>query len=493
MREIENIASALFDKIRTRFNDVRIGDEKAKSTTDPEKARYFNFDYDVNGQKVGNITVSLIDETSLKVYYSIDIVDNIKEINDSEHGEQQWYDFLRGLRKFAKRNMLSFDTRDITKSNLQLKDIKQQSKADGVYNVDDIQVTESKLYGSKLRSFRECGPAKIIVVHKEGVDDQVRGARSRKKNIDRIYIETHLGERFLLPENDLDYASAMAQHIAEGGRIEDELGENITGMCLEKKGMAHFVRAIQRRQFEDQETSDMAKSAVSRYQELKKHLQHIGGPRGYRHYKETYMPAGDIEEEMDVDALKERFVKKIYDERFDEALPYVYRAYKKQQESLNNPMAEEFESWANGVSEGTWAEPDHEDEIAKLDKLMSKPIATGPNGDNAKGLLYNIIGDDELFDKLTQDAESDDTADVRGDIIEWLRQHNYAELADKYNSEYTQDTTPLQAQDQAVQQQVAQQGQGQRAPVGATTTDEPNVSEATDPLDFLRSLAGLKR
>jgi len=37
MREIENIASALFDKIRTRFDNVSLGDENSKATTDPEK------------------------------------------------------------------------------------------------------------------------------------------------------------------------------------------------------------------------------------------------------------------------------------------------------------------------------------------------------------------------------------------------------------------------------------------------------------------------
>lgn len=492
MREIENISSALFDKIRTRFNNVSLGDEKAKTTTDPEKARFFNFDYTVDGHSIGNITVSLIDENNLKVYYGTDILDNLDA--DDSNTKDEWYVFLRGLRKFAKRNMLSFDTRDIAKSNLQLKDIKQQSKNDGTLDVTDLNVTESKLYGSKFRSFRECGPAKIIVVHKEGVDDEQRGSRSRRKNIDRIFIETHLGERFLLPECDLDYAGAMARHISEGGRLEDEMGENITGMCREKKGMAHFVRASQRRQFEDTETSDMAKSAVHRYTELKKKLQHIGGPRGYQYYKETYMPECDIGEEIDVDALRERFVKKVYDDRFDEALPYVYRAYKKQQESMDSPMAEEFESWANDMTEGTWAAPTHKDDVDQLDRLMQKPISAGPNGENATALMYDIIGDDSLFDKIHEKADSEgQDADIRPVIVDWLRDNGYAELADKYGQQYTQNQEPLQAQDQAVQQQQVQQQAGQTAPVGNNMMGDPNVAEQADPLDFIRSLAGLRK
>ena len=57
-REVEAIASALFDKIRTRFDDVRLGDDKSKATTDPEKARFINFDYTVDGEKIGKFEAS---------------------------------------------------------------------------------------------------------------------------------------------------------------------------------------------------------------------------------------------------------------------------------------------------------------------------------------------------------------------------------------------------------------------------------------------------
>ena len=40
MREINKIAEGLFEKIRDRFEDVSLGDEKAKATQDPEKARF---------------------------------------------------------------------------------------------------------------------------------------------------------------------------------------------------------------------------------------------------------------------------------------------------------------------------------------------------------------------------------------------------------------------------------------------------------------------
>jgi hypothetical protein len=255
--------------------------------------------------------------------------------------------------------------------------------------------------------------------------------------------------------------------------------------------MAHFVREAKRRQFEDAETSDMASSAVKHYSELKNKLKHLGGRRGYEHYKETYMPSGDIEEEIDVDALKERFVKKVYDDRFTDALPYVYRAYQKHKTQRNNSMTDEFESWANDLAEGTWALPDQDEEIEQLDKLMSKPVSVGPHGENASACLGDIIGDDGLFDKFSELAdEQGQEADARPLIVQWLLDNGYAELATKYQpQEYTQDPAALQAQDAAVAQQ---QQQAVAQTTGATTMDAPNM-ESADPLDFIRNLAGLRK
>ena len=503
MREIENIASALFDKIRTRFDHVSIGDDKSKATSDPEKARFFNFDYEVEGQKVGNITISLIDETSLKIYYSKDIVDGIKKI-DMESGddvegessaEHAWYTFLRSLREFAKRNLLSFDTRDISKSNLQLKDIKQQSKSDATLSAEEITVAESRMYGTTRSSYQECGPVKIIVRHNNNVDEEKRGARSR--NIDAVFVETHLGERFLLPFKNLHGARAMAQHCSQGGRIEDELGEGICNMVVEMNAMSHFVREAKRRQFEDAETHQMADAAIKHYTDLKNQLRHIGGRRGYDSYKECYMPAPDIEEDVDVAALRERFVKKVYNDNFDEALPYVYRAYKNQKARQDNPMAEEFESWAHGMTEGTWAAPDDDIDNKELDKVMSKPtLRVGSHGDDAVGQLYNIIGDDELYDKISARAEQEGPdADCKMDVVEWLHDHGYPDLAEKYNPQYPQDQAPLQAQDQAVAQQQADTGATNQA-YGATTMDPSTVrpaAESADALDFIRFLSGIKK
>jgi hypothetical protein len=280
----------------------------------------------------------------------------------------------------------------------------------------------------------------------------------------------------------------MAQHCSQGGELGDEIGESIVGMCEEMSNMAHFCREAKRREFEDRETAEMAKAAVHRYGELRNKLHRIGGRRGYQDYKECWMPESDVEEEIDVDSLRERFVKKIYDDRFNEALPYVYRAYKREQQAMESTMGEEFEAWANEVTEMNLEEDlgDHKEEIDQLDRLMAKPIEAGINGVSAIGALRDIIGDTRLDDKLRAlSNDTGDTADARPLVIEWLQDHGHADLALRYSQNYTQQPTPAAAPQQP--QSAAPDA------TGSTGMDAPNVAEQADPLDFLRSLAGLKR
>lgn len=497
MRDLKNISSELFDKIRTRFDKVRLGDDKSKATTDPEVARFFNFDYAVDGHKVGNITISLIDEQSLKLYYSVDMVDKIKELDsesgdDSGKNEENWYNFLRSMRQFAKRNLLTFDTRDITKSSLQIKDVKQQAKADDTLSTDEMNVTESKMFGTSRSSYQECGPVRIIVRHQGEVNPEVRGARSR--HIDNIFLETHLGERFLCPSKNLHVARALAQHLSQGGSMQDEMGKKVILIGEEMDAMRHFVREVKRRQFEDRETDDMARAAVRRYGELKDNLRHLAGRRGYDAYKQSYHESEYLDDDVDVDALRERFVKKVYNEKFDAALPYVYKAYMKQKrEGLESPLGNQFEDWANEVVEGSWQLPNDPDDTQKLDTLMSKKIEVGSNGENAKGVLSDVIGDDVLYDKLDDLASAEgEEADARPTIINWLRDNGFAELADKYEQNYTQDDTGLQQQPDAVAAQQQQAMAPQTGGVGTAEPSAPSQPPMQEGLSWLRKLSGLK-
>jgi hypothetical protein len=479
-KEIESIASALFEKIRSRFTNVTLGDEQAQAEQDPEKARFFNFTYTGrDGAKFGTVTISLIDETSLKVYFG----QNISSDMDREQ-RKEWYEFLRNIRQFAKRNLLTFDTRDINKSNLKLQDVKQQAKVDDVATTDDMPVTESKLYGTPGRpynSFADKGNTKILIRHEDKVNDEIRGSRARK--IKEIFLETERGERFLLPHTNLHGAYAMAEHLNAGGDMRDERADHINNIIKEMSAMRHFVRSTKHRQFEDQETMDMTKSAVHHYDRLKRTLRQMRGARGYRSYFEVWHPEHEEQDQVDVDALRERFVKKVYDDRFTEALPIVFNAYKKYKSEAATQLGDELAEWADEVTEGTWARPDSTDKATALQQLLKSPITSS----TAKGKLDPLIGSDALNNELAKFADQPDY-DVRGVVKKWV-QDNMPELAGKLT--YGQNNG-----DDATTNWVATTSPKMAHPNdqhGASSLDEPNVNESDDSLDFIRSLAGIRR
>lgn len=490
MKEIDKIALDLFEKIRTRFESVNLGDENAKATRDPEKARFFNFEYTISSESSGSVTISIINDESLRVYYGTDISDSLAE--DDEEREK-WYDFLKSLRHFAKRNMLGFDTRDIAKSNLELKDIKQQSSSDSTLDSNEFNITESKLYGTRRNSFADVGASKLRIIHSDTIDEEKHGARARK--IEAIFIETPHGERFLMKNKNLHAAAAMANHINCGGNSNDEIAESINGMVSEMASMSHFVRSVKRRSDLDPETADMAMAAVDRYNELKTKLKRLRSPRHYLDFVESFMPEESLEDQYDVDSLRERFVKKLYDDRFDEALPFVYRAYQRKVESMNTPMAEEFESWADSVAEGTWAVPDKEDEVDTLRKLMEKPMKVGMNGVDATSELYDLIGDDQLFDSIQELADiKGPDYDCRPEVVKWLKSH-FPAIGQEMEQIYNQSQQPEQPEPGAEPVLGAPQPAEQQAaqPAPAPVAPAQPAAESADPLDFIRQLAGLRK
>jgi hypothetical protein len=443
MREVNKIAEGLFEKIRDRFEDVSLGDENAKATSDPELARFFNFDYTVDGENHGNITMSLIDETSLKVYFSKNITDEL-----DEHQKKHWYHFLRELREFAKRNLLSFEPRDITRSTLKHRDIAQQSKADATFDKDEV-IGESKLYGTSKSSYQKFGPARIIVRHNAPVVDEATGARSR--HINSIYVENSEGERFKMPFKSLTGARAMARHVSAGGSPHDDLGRHICEMAQECATLKPFMNNVRRRTFEDAETATMVEAAFEYHGLLNNTLKRMSGKKGYTRCKEQFVATSTSyipEDEANLDEMKERFIKRVFNEKMTDALPLVYKAYDMKK---NNKFTEQFENWANTIAEGTWAFPDTEEDKQKLIDLLSQELPVGVDAQNATNALYDVFGDDKLFDALEELAQVDPKADARDTVMDHLADKNpnlYQAIVDQLGDPDTPE--PTEAGDEEV-------------------------------------------
>ena len=384
---IEQTAENLFDKLRNRFSPIEIKDENQKSTLDPKDARYFIFDYvDLStGNSFGNITISIAGK-DLEFVYTKDIT---ASMTDQE--KTQWYKFLKNLRFFAMRELGAkkesgtFDVRDISKSGLQLKDLKHISTKSGMVSKDEVSMSESKLYGSRNRSYQKLDDVKIIAKHnKPIVDETIPGIRSR--NVESFFIENNVGERFKLPEGtSINGARAYARHIKNGGQIFDDFGNHIGKIIKEMSDLKIFVRNMRGKTFEDFSTQQMVETAIDHYGKLHSDLFSLRHQRGYEQYKELWTPEVLEEENFDLNELKERFVKKIFDERLMNALPIVYREYSKKKVATE----QEFESWANDVIAEYAKHPT--DDMNKQDANHAEDIEEDQIDVNVKGPFSNSL------------------------------------------------------------------------------------------------------
>ena len=317
MRPIEKTAYDLFQKLRARHSPITLGSESAESTSDPAEARFFNFVYSEDGESKGPITISLVDKRAMKVFFSDNILSQLRN-------KDNWYGFLRELRNFAKRNLLMFDARDIAKSQLDTRDFGWLSKVDGTMKQSDITVSESTMWGSKRRSYQALESVKMIVQHTKSVDETVPGARSR--SIQAIYLERNDGERYKFPYNYLTGARAMARHITEGGTPYDPLGQHILGTIKEMRDLSKFARMTKTHALEDGSAAEVRQRVVERFRGLKSTLGALSGVAGYTQFKESFQPPINEQEDQNLEDLRERFTRKIWDNKMEELLPAVVRA-----------------------------------------------------------------------------------------------------------------------------------------------------------------------
>lgn len=126
MKAIQLISQDLFDKVRSRFQNLEMGDEIGAVTIDPAEARFFDFDFINEGVNLGRVSISLNDAGSLKVYYSQGITENQDDL-----ARKMWYNFLKEMRLFSMRRLLRFDTRDIAKTHLDKNDFQHLAATQG--------------------------------------------------------------------------------------------------------------------------------------------------------------------------------------------------------------------------------------------------------------------------------------------------------------------------------------------------------------------------
>jgi uncharacterized protein with von Willebrand factor type A (vWA) domain len=369
MKPLNKTANDLFQNLRTQFSPVTIGNDNAEITSDPTEARFFTFEYTEKNKSVGTVSISIIDNRSLKVYFNHDMVENITSPN-------RWYSFLKDLRFFAKQNMLTFDARDIQKDRLDSRDFDFIKQNDGPYKEEDVEITESKMYGSKRKSKQQFENATLIVYHKKTVDEEVRGSRSR--HIDSIFIESN-GEKFRFPINYLNGARAMTVHVSEGGTPYDNIGQHIIETVKEMRNLSQFARITRKHAMEDEEASNIRNRVVEAYQSIRKDIMRMQNVNNYKQFAESFKP-NETTTASDVAQLQEKFTVKVWNKKMDDLLPSVQRALEssnEQQEAMSapdyNPAAGKYSS---NMEYGMFT-PQGNEEVEEIVQAACDMVKTG--------------------------------------------------------------------------------------------------------------------
>ena len=314
MQNLDVIATELFNKIRGRFPTVTLGDEQSNVTSEPAGARYFDFDFMSEGRPIGKISISL-EDSKLAVVYGKDLMTNENDITKGN-----WYEFLKELRMFAKKRMMSFDTRDITKSNLDTRDYKFLANN----RSGEQTMSESKLYGTSTRSYQNIGTARMVLRHSQPVNQEQAAGRSQ--HVDSIYIESTEGERFKYPFKHINGARAMARHVSEGGKPFDDFGKHITSLSEELYKLRKFKSYMNRSSVMAESLSGYMDVVNERILSVKKTVEGLQKQSYYTEAMSSF--EATVLEEVPTDVAEnwiDQLTIKQFNEELKDVFPYIYK------------------------------------------------------------------------------------------------------------------------------------------------------------------------
>jgi len=387
-----SLSQQLLDLLATRNVHPEMLDKMGKPAN-AEDAKTFTFDYTSgSGNNYGTMVIVLDVGNDMKIMYG----DNLGRTMEGDD-KDEFFNFLEHLNQTARKNRWTHTNQDIS----QLK-----------YTMQGMAAIQEGLfegyYGTRKISYAgEPTQARLQIVHSQPLGE----GDARYRHIDRIFIETVDGERFKLGFKSLSGARAMLEHVRQGGKPYDIRGNHITETVNEIAVLSRFNRASANRILEGV-TQDLVTEAQQYYQSLRENLKHMATSRGYSNYFESWHPATINEQEGVVDNIKTLFIEQSIDSRIEAALPLLAKI---QQRGQQMKEADIFENWINNLGEGTWNLPETPEQLDKLKTLMTKELIVGPDATNATEQLYDLIGDDILFDRLQELADRDPRANAWND------------------------------------------------------------------------------
>jgi len=390
MSQSNTASQQLYDLLVARDFDPEALDPLGKPAADPGDANIISFDYQTLEKNYGTVVAVLDDDNNLDIYFG----DNMGKTMEADD-RRDWYDFLYLVRMFAKRNLLTFGIQNISRLKFNMKTMAavKEGLFEGYYGNKRISYSDQPLKTRlKIRHNRDLG---------EG--------EARYRAIESLFVETADGEVFRVPSRSLTHGRMLARHVAEGGNPYDAFGQHINEIISEMGTLSKFIRAARSKDY-DGPAAHMVESAIRHYTDLKAKAKKMISRRGYHEARDSFDPAEITSTNEAVETIRELFIQQSLDPRVEQALPILAKLQQKE-----IPEVEMFEQWADQITEGTWALPSTPEQKKKLQQLMSQELIVGPDATNATEQLYDLVGDDTLFDILDEISTIDPDANAWDD------------------------------------------------------------------------------
>jgi hypothetical protein len=421
-------AKQLFDLLVSRNFDPELLDSAGKPASDPSETEVFSFDFTTqSGNDYGTVVIMIGDDNSLEVYFG----DNVGKSMEGAD-KKEWFSFLEQLKHFSTRNLMSFGLKNLNRLRYSMQG--QAAIKEGLF--ESWRGTKTVSYNDRPEAVR------LMIRHKKPIGE----GDARYRYVESLYVETADGERFKLPFTKLAGGRAMVEHVRNGGKPYDARGQHIAAVVEELNVLSRFRRANHGQVFEGN-TAELISETNAYYENLNRVLKGLGTHRGYTNYFESWNPAEITEQDVVIESIKNLFVRETIDTRIEQALP-VLAKIQKQGQAMKE--ANIFEAWANRLMEGTWATPDTPEKQAQLVELLSKEFPVGADATNATEQLYDLIGDDQLFDQLETLADQDADADARQIVYNRLEElSDDPSIAEVLNQLNIDTDTPAEQEDPA--------------------------------------------
>ena len=432
----------LFNKIRSQFANIRLGDENGAATANPADAVFFEFEFREDADTFGAVSISLADGENMKVYYNRDLVSKI-----DEDSRDEWYAFLKELKDFAVEHQLTFDVRDITKNNLTKQDYENLADTNKTVNTDEMSEELSRitklagvevkegLTGTAKRSYENLDKTKLIIRHKGKVDETVPGARSRQ--IQSLYIENEDGERFKYPLTHLAGARAMMRHVANGGRPHDEFGEHIVRTSEDIAKLNSFSRYVTNKDQLNDNAGDIIEQTKLKLENLRGYMKNLSNQSHYENASKDFKTSEEqILDDETANTLRDKFTMTNLDSRVEDALPIINRIMSeleapKEEEQVNelDPGDEPIDAPVQPpVDHGAVVQSFLNDPDSKLvlrkDDTADKMLRT-TKFTNKNTMLSSILSD-IASRLLTKSGEDDRVANFASRVADEMEQENSA-------------------------------------------------------------------